>query len=140
MNTSIGGGCLCGKVRYRATGEDVARSLCHCRTCRHASGAPSVAWVVFRADDFAFVGDPPSRFSSSPGVVRTFCGNCGTPLTYQRTAQPQTIDVTTATLDTPDAFAPTKEIWLEHRLPWESVNEALEHYARSSVGASPIDG
>ena len=140
MNTSIEGGCLCGNVRYRATGEPVARSLCHCRTCRRASGAPSVAWVVFRSDDFLFLGDAPSRYNSSPDVERTFCGNCGTPLTYQRISQSQTIDATTATLDNPDAFPPTREIWLEHRLRWESLNESMEHYARSSVGASPIDG
>jgi len=140
VSNSTEGGCLCGKVRYRVTGEPVARSLCHCRTCRHASGAPSVAWVVFRSEDFALIADPPARYESSPGVVRTFCGTCGTPLTYQRTAEPLTIDVTTVTLDTPEAFAPTREIWLEHRLAWEGLNPVLPHYARSSVGATPIDG
>lgn len=139
VNTSTEGGCLCGKVRYRSTGECVATSLCHCRSCRRASGAPSVAWVVFRSADFAFVGNPPARYNSSPGVERTFCRNCGTPLTYQRTSETETIDVTTATLDRPEAFAPTREIWLEDRLPWESLNAALPHYARSSVGATPLD-
>jgi len=70
-------------------------------------------------------------------VVRTFCGRCGTPLTYQDAARPDTIDVTTVTLDSPDDFPPTKEIWIEHKVAWESLNERLEHYARSSVpGAS----
>ena len=138
MSISTEGGCLCGKVRYRVRGEPVARSLCHCRTCRHAGGAPSVAWVVFRSANFALIADPPARYESSPGVMRTFCGTCGTPLTYQRTTEPHTI--TTVTLDTPEAFAPTREIWLEHRLAWESLNAALPHYLRSSIGASPIDG
>jgi hypothetical protein len=139
VNTSTEGGCLCGRVRYRSTGESAATSLCHCRSCRRASGAPSVAWVVFRSADFAFLGDAPARFASSPGVERTFCRNCGTPLTYQRTDEPETIDVTTATLDTPEAFAPTREIWLEDRLSWERLNETLPHYARTSRGATPID-
>src|SRR5262245_7186057 len=95
----VEGGCLCGAVRYRATGDSIARSLCHCRTCRLASGAPSLAWVIFRARDFAFIAGQPARFESSPGVIRTFCGRCGTSLTYQRTAETDTIDVTTATLD-----------------------------------------
>lgn len=136
MSTSIEGGCLCGTVRYRVTGESLVRTLCHCRTCRHASGAPSVAWTVFRSSDFDFIAAIPARFHSSPGVIRTFCGKCGTPLTYQRTSTPETIDVTTATLDVPDAFAPTKEIWVEQKLAWESLNETLEHYPGSSVGAS----
>ena len=130
------GGCLCGSVRYRVTGDTTARSLCHCRSCRLASGAPSVAWAVFRATDFAFVKGQPARFESSPGVVRTFCSQCGTPLTYQSESRPQAIDVTTVTLDDADSFAPTKEIWLAERLSWERANEAIQQYPGSSVGGS----
>jgi hypothetical protein len=75
-------------------------------------------------------------FHSSPEVVRTFCGKCGTPLTYQRTSKTDTIDVTTVTLDAADDFAPTKEIWIEHKLAWERLNDDLQHYPRSSAGGS----
>jgi hypothetical protein len=138
VNDAVEGGCLCRAVRYRSTGAALARALCHCRTCRLASGAPSVAWVVFRCSDFAFIAEQPTRFHSSPGVVRTFCGKCGTPLTYQRTSKPDTIDVTTVTLDRPDDFAPTKEIWIEHKLAWECLNVTLEHYPRSSAGGTSV--
>jgi hypothetical protein len=130
----IEGGCLCGAVRYRVTGTDTARSLCHCRSCRMASGAPSVAWVVFRAADFAFVKGQPARFHSSPPVTRTFCAECGTPLTYQSEARPMSVDVTTITLDAADDFAPTKEIWVQDRVSCECVNDELPQYRRSSVG------
>jgi hypothetical protein len=69
-------------------------------------------------------------------VVRRFCGKCGTPLTYQRTSEPDTVDVTTVTLDRPDDFAPTKEIWIEHKLAWDCLNATLEHYPRSSAGGA----
>lgn len=129
------GGCLCGAVRYRVKGEPTALTLCHCRSCRLASGAPSVAWAVFRSSDFDLLTGSPVQFQSSPPVVRTFCGKCGTPLTYQNTSRPDAIDVTTATFDTPDEFPPAKEIWVEHKLSWECLNEAIPHYPRSSVGA-----
>ena len=132
---TVEGGCLCGAIRYRATGESTARSLCHCKSCRLASGAPSVAWVVFRASDFSFVRGEPVRFHSSPTVMRTFCGRCGTPLTYQRDSRPTSIDVTTATLDQADRFAPTIEIWLEDKLEWECTTDSLRQYQRSSVGS-----
>lgn len=131
---AIEGGCLCGAVRYRAVGGTTARSLCHCQSCRMASGAPSVAWAVFRAEDFAFVKGEPARFASSPGVLRTFCGQCGTPLTYQSESRPQSVDVTTITLDAADHFAPTIEIWLEDKVAWERTNESCKQYQRSSVG------
>ncbi|MEJ1960056.1 MAG: GFA family protein [Gammaproteobacteria bacterium] len=134
-NVTAEGGCLCGAIRYRATGDSTARALCHCRSCRLASGAPSVAWVVFRAGEFAFVSGEPIRFHSSPSVTRTFCGKCGTPLTYQADSRGDSIDVTTATLDRADEYAPTIEIWLEEKLEWECANGALRQYPRTSVGA-----
>lgn len=114
------GGCPCRAIRYRVTGEPPATSLCHCRTCRVAARAPSVAWVVRRSSE------------SSPGVRRTFCSRCGTSLTCQRELEPGTIDVTTATLDTADAFAPTREIRTAQRLAWESINGSLRQYPGSS--------
>ena len=130
------GGCLCNSIRYRFTGLPLAQSLCHCRSCRVASGAPSVAWIVVKRSDFAFVTGDPVRFRSSPSVVRTFCGKCGTPLTYQHDESPDTIDVTTATLEAPEAFPPNREIWLEHKIAWEPLNENLQHFQRSSSEGS----
>jgi hypothetical protein len=130
------GGCLCHSIRYRIAGLPIAQSLCHCRSCRLAAGAPSVAWIVVKCRDFMFVVGEPTRFRSSPSVVRTFCGKCGTPLTYQNDDSPETIDVTTATLDLPEAFPPKREIWLEHKLAWEPVNENLQHFRRGSVAGS----
>ena len=135
MGLSIEGGCLCGAIRYRATAPPVSRSICHCRTCRHASGAPSVAWSSFHLDSFAFISGSPLWYRSSPGVVRSFCGNCGTPLTYHHAKDTDSLDVTTVTLDAPDQFPPTKEIWIEHKLPWERLDEATRHYRRDGNGA-----
>ncbi|TMH61853.1 MAG: GFA family protein [Betaproteobacteria bacterium] len=116
----------------------MAQSLCHCRTCRLASGAPSVAWVVFPSRDFVFIAGQSARFRSSPEVVRTFCARCGSPLTYRHDSSPDTVDVTTATVDFPDRFAPTREIWLEHKLAWEQLDENLAHYPRSNAEGQSI--
>ena len=129
------GGCLCGSIRYRIAGTPTAQALCHCRSCRLAAGAPSVAWIVVRREQFAFTKGAPAQFRSSPSVVRTFCGQCGTALTYQHDVSPNTIDVTSATLDAPEDFPPTREIWLEHRLAWEPLDENLQHFQRGGSDA-----
>jgi hypothetical protein len=131
-------GCLCGAVRYAAATLPRVCTLCHCRSCRLASGAPSVGWVVFAADDVAFEGER-RLFASSPGVTRSFCPRCGTSLTWQRDDQPGSFDLQVATLDEASAFPPTKEIWLEEKLGWEATNPDAAHYARSSVGAEPLE-
>ena len=135
---ALEGGCLCGAIRYRFTGEPKALGLCHCISCRRAAGAPAVAWTVVPRASFEILAGSPVRFRSSPPVERTFCGKCGTPLTYQSDEAPLTIDITTASLDRPERCPPKKEIWLDHRIPWMATNPSLEHYAGSSIGAKPL--
>ena len=131
---AIEGGCFCGAVRYRALAEPTARTLCHCESCRRASGAPSVAWVIFPAAAFAMLAGAPREHRSSAHVTRSFCGNCGTPLVYRSDRRPDVVDVPTPTLDDPEAFPPEREIWTGEKLAWEIVNAALPQFARSSKG------
>lgn len=132
MKTTQGeGGCLCGAVRYRF---DVAAShsmICHCRTCRRQAGAPVVAWVTFPVDRLHIVQGSPAVYASSDPVKRTFCGACGTPLTYAHRDEPQSIDVTTCSLDEPDAFAPTHHSWTRHDLEWMKSSDGLPHFPES---------
>ncbi len=129
------GGCLCGGVRYRATGPARNATLCHCRSCRHAAGAPLVAWVTFAARAFAFTRGDPVRYRSSPLVVRTFCGQCGTPLSYARDDEPESIDVTTISLDRANELAPRDHTWTSHALPWTSGLDVLPRFAEKRSGA-----
>ena len=77
MSETTEGGCLCGAVRYRVTGEPVAATLCHCGDCRRASGGTNIAWAVFDLGDFEWLGDEPEDYSSSPGIRWLFCKGCG---------------------------------------------------------------
>ena len=124
------GGCICGRVRYRIDGEPLGSAICHCVSCRRASGAQSVAWLTFPLEEFSFVSGDPREYRSSPGVSRTFCDNCGTSLTYGQDEEPDSIDVTTASLDLPGECPPTRHIWLEDKVAWESVNDGLPRFER----------
>lgn len=130
MHFSVTGGCLCGAIRYRIARPVESALICHCQTCRRASGAPMVAWVTVETSAFAWLTVQPIAYESSPGVVRTHCGICGTSLTYQ--SDQSQIDVTTASLDAPEAFPPDREVWLEHRLPWAPTTPSIAGYARST--------
>ena len=128
------GGCMCGAVRYRITAAPMVASLCHCRSCRLATGAPVAAWVILPRDGLVFDRGAPVGFASSPGKRRTFCGRCGTSLTYERDDRPDSIDIHTATLDDPDAFPPVREIWLEEKVAWMATNPQFAQYPRTSRG------
>lgn len=131
MHFSMTGGCLCGAIRYRIARPVEGALICHCESCRRASGAPMVAWVTVGTDTFAWLTLQPMAYESSPGVIRTHCGVCGTSLTYQ--SDPDHIDITTASLDAPEAFPPDREVWLGQRLPWSPTTPTIAGYARSSA-------
>jgi hypothetical protein len=121
------GGCLCGAIRYRVSGQPVSSVICHCHTCRKASGAPSVAWITFERTQFEFLSGQPKIYRSSPEVIRRFCASCGSALSYEHANSAGTIDITTVTLDGQNRFPPGQEVWLEHRIPWQPVNPNLRH-------------
>lgn len=126
------GGCLCGAVRYRVTGEAVSSNICHCQSCRRASGAPNVAWFTVRTAQFLLTAGAVAVFHSSQPVKRTFCAQCGTPLTYEHLDAAGYVDVTTASLDDPNVFHPAREIWLSHKLPWVAVDPRRSHHQQDS--------
>jgi hypothetical protein len=74
----------------------------------------------------------PRVYRSSQGIVRQFCGTCGSQIFYESAMRPTTIDITTASLDNPNLFPPTFEVWLEHRVSWQTADENRTLYKRSS--------
>src|SRR3712207_8818350 len=45
------GTCFCGAVEIEATGAPLEMGYCHCGSCRHHSGAPLSAYLLWRAED-----------------------------------------------------------------------------------------
>ena len=110
------GGCQCGRVRYRATGPRDRASVCWCRMCQKAAGAPFMAFVRFPAAQVEW-SSPPATFVSSSIAERGFCRECGTPLTYRVLDSPN-VSLTIGSLDDPGAVAPERQYSPEMRLAW----------------------
>jgi len=127
-NESVVGGCFCGAVRYEARGKPANSMVCHCRSCRRVTGAPAVAWLTFAIADFHFTQGSPAEFKSSDPVRRTFCRECGTALTYRHERFPDTVDITTASLDDPAMFPPTHHSWLEDDIAWVRFGDGLPSF------------
>ena len=123
------GGCSCGAVRYEVQGVPTNTMVCHCRTCRRVAAAPVVAWVTFPVERFRFVQGETASFHSSAPVTRTFCRACGTPLTYAHRDSPETLDVTTCSLEEPNASPPTHHSWLSHDLEWVKFGDGLPTFS-----------
>jgi hypothetical protein len=124
---SITGGCYCGAVRYRATGPPLYQANCHCANCRRAGGAQAVAWITVKSSEFAFENGKPTRYQTDTGAQRTFCGACGTSLTYEHGERPDEIDITTGSLDEPERFPPNRDVFPEEKLSWVALVEGGRH-------------
>ena len=125
----ISGGCLCGAVRYEATGEAYNITHCHCLDCRRSSGAPFVTWASFRRSSFRFTAGKPREVRWA-GRLRAFCGECGTPLTFLTDTDALEVDVTVCSFDDPMAVTPNDHTWVEDRLPWIHLADGLPAYAQ----------
>lgn len=124
----IAGGCYCGAVRYEAAGTPFHRTICHCSICRGTTGAPMVAWFSVARDALRFTRGTPVSFASTPEGTRTFCGTCGSQLTFASARFPDEIDVTTCTLDDAAAMPPEDHTYARSRLPWGVLDDGLPRH------------
>ena len=109
------GGCQCGAVRFHVEGALGDASVCHCRMCQKASGNFYLPLVSVRGAKLTWTRGEPKRFRSSNHGYRGFCGECGTPLTYEA---PDGVALTIAAFDDPAEVAPRIQWGVEAKLPY----------------------
>jgi hypothetical protein len=93
--------------------------------CQKAFGNFFAPLTSVRGTDFQWTRGEPKRFQSSNHVKRGFCGNCGTPLTYEA---PDGMALAIAAFDHPEELAPTIQWGLEGKLPYIDDLSALPGY------------
>jgi hypothetical protein len=111
------GGCQCGAVRFALKAVPSRVSICHCRMCQKAAGAPFASFADIEHADFAWTKGKPASFKSSSIAMRDFCAACGTPLSFRRIDGPR-IEIMTGAFDHPDRVIPTRQFGTESRLGW----------------------
>ena len=97
------GRCLCGAVRFEAKPPTTFAGHCHCASCRRAHSAAFVTWTGVPDDAFSLLQGEEALtiHRSSPGVRRSFCSLCGTPLVYTWDIEPDLVYIPVAALETP---------------------------------------
>jgi len=126
------GGCLCGAVRYRATSAPIRGVICHCSMCRRHSGAPALAFIHFRREDFAWTCGEPRRYRSSAFAERGFCAACGSTLSMHEDVLADRVQIAVGTLDQPERVVIADHVWTEEQIPWLRIDDALPRFPRNS--------
>ncbi len=97
----------------------------HDDDCRRAIGSPLAIWVGYRPDQFRLTRGTPKSFSKTSGVVRTFCPECGTSISYSDRGLADELYLTIGFFDRPERFAPQAHAYWRMRLPWLDFADRL---------------
>lgn len=103
------GGCLCGRVRFRATGSPSRVGICHCLDCRKHHGALFHASAIFPVTAVTVNGQ------TKHYEGRHFCPHCGSSV-FSVTGNE--VELHLGAFDAPDQFTPSYELWTSRREAW----------------------
>ncbi len=121
------GGCLCGDVRILATGDPYRVGICHCLDYRKHHGALFHASAIFARQAVTVEGET-REFAG-----RHFCPRCGSSVFGLSGDE---VEVSLGSLDAPDQFVPTYELWTVRRESWLPPFAHMRRYARDREGDS----
>ncbi len=139
MAKILGGGCLCGAVRYEYDGVPEGATYCHCEDCRRTTGSAFSVGVRMRSAMLRIVSGNVKSYTkiadSGNEITRQFCPDCGSPLFTREPACPHLVFVKAGSLDNPELIEPTRQIWTERATPWAHIDPALPAYPKN--GSAP---
>ncbi|WP_082020311.1 GFA family protein [Leisingera sp. ANG-M6] len=119
------GRCLCGSVTFNVELPVLSVVNCHCESCRRQCSAPMTTYIGVTDGQWQWTGEEPKLFRSSPGVERTFCGTCGSPMSFRSQAMSGTMHFYVAAMADPEAFTPALHVAHEEKLCWFNSDDGL---------------
>lgn len=128
----ISGRCYCGATTIRATQAPQTVAYCHCADCRRVTGAPVAAFAAFDETAVTFTPNEGREVTANPGVRRSFCETCGSPLAGRYDYLPGQVYIALGLLDQADDLAPQVHAHDARRLPWLHIDDDLERFAGSA--------
>jgi len=129
------GGCVCGAIRFKATGEPLRVTNCHCKWCQRRTGTAFGTEVVYDDGQIAFAGDDLSVYrhrsdESGRWLDSAFCGKCSTNLGFTLEAAPGIRTLPAGTFDDPgwitaDRYA-FRHVFVRSRREWSDLSSEVE--------------
>ncbi len=132
------GGCLCGAVRYRVTGQPVRASICHCRNCQRRTGSAFGMGAYFRPEQveilrgelktYAYRSDESGRW-----LHMQFCPQCGGTVTWTAEALGDLRAIAGGTLDDPDWLQIDRHGWTRSKQNWFTCPAGVQVFEKGAL-------
>ena len=129
----IEGGCLCGAVRYAASGEPAFVGVCHCRDRQKFSGSAFAVVVGVRKAALSVQGTLRTftkQGESGKPIHRRFSPTCGSAIADEAEALPDIVMLGAGTLDDPSGLKPAMQIYCDSAQPWVQLGGEMRRFAR----------
>jgi hypothetical protein len=124
------GGCQCGKIRYRLTGEPLTLYACHCSGCQKQSGSAFGMSLVMPPGQVEIIQGAESlrSWDTPDGDSRIkrcyYCPDCGTRIMHGSDDTRQNVSIKAGSLDDTRELHPSAHIWLQSAQSWVSVDRS----------------
>ncbi|NNE21496.1 MAG: GFA family protein [Rhizobiales bacterium] len=125
MAETCRGRCFCKAVSFEIDTPVLSCVNCHCESCRRQCSAPMTTYIGVPNGQWRWAGLAPKVHRSSPGVERTFCGSCGTPLSFRSERLSGVMHFYAAAMEEPEKFEPTLHVAFEEKLCWLNLGDDL---------------
>jgi len=120
------GGCRCGGLRFRITGQPMMTSACHCAGCQRMTGAPFSTTLIVPADGFEVTkGQTQLGGLRGPDLHHHHCPDCLSWVFTRVAGVDAIVNVRAVLLDDGRGFVPFIETCTSEKLPW--VATPAEH-------------
>jgi hypothetical protein len=136
------GGCACGSVRYRVTGNPVVGTVCHCTFCQKRLASAFAVLASFNEDAVEItqgeLAEVEHRSDESGRWLRmAFCPKCGTTVAHRAELRPGIRTIAAGTLDDPTWVTINRHIWVQSKLPWVTLPDGMASYPQGYVAPLP---
>lgn len=119
------GRCLCGAIKFDVETPVHACVNCHCESCRRQCSAPMTTYIGVLDGQWKWLSTTPKVFNSSPGVERSFCDTCGTPISFRSDKMSGVMHFYVAAMERPEELKPTLHVAHEEKLSWLTFADDL---------------
>jgi hypothetical protein len=129
----ITGGCLCGAVRYSASGDPAFVGVCHCRDCQKFSGGAFAVIVGVPRSAVKMqgtLGTFSKQGDTGKVIHRRFCPACGSSLLDEAEALPDVAMIAAGTLDDPSWVKPAMQIYCDSAQPWVQLGGGMKSFPK----------
>ncbi|TDG12591.1 GFA family protein [Seongchinamella unica] len=120
------GGCACGSVRYKVSGNPLSVHACHCTDCQTLSGSAFGLSMLLNAADIELTRGEPgiNDFTASRDrMLRHYCPDCGVALWFSSPGDSSIVAVKPGTLDDTSSLRPIAHMWVRSAQPWLQLGD-----------------